>query len=111
MRRIQLDWEEWFKATAALRRLLFFWRRREQKTSSDESLASLLAKRDEARQTFQRDKPSAPEPGLFEPERPVAKPPAKPSAPAEAKPEEPGQADSTTSRLLAAKRKARRRKK
>ena len=114
VRRIQLDWEEWFKATAALRRLLFFWRRREQKTSSDESLASLLAKRDEARQTFQRDKPSAPEPGLFEPERPVAKPPAKPSAPAEAKPEEPGQAeeaDSTTSRLLAAKRKARRRKK
>ncbi|GIT13145.1 MAG: hypothetical protein CM1200mP34_5510 [Verrucomicrobiales bacterium] len=81
VRRIQLDWEEWFKATAALRRLLFFWRRREQKTSSDESLASLLAKRDEARQTFQRDKPSAPEPGLFEPERPVAKPPPKPSAP------------------------------
>jgi hypothetical protein len=114
VRRIQLDWEQWFKATAALRRLLFFWRRREQKTSSDESLASLLAKRDEARQTFQRDKPSAPEPGLFEPERPVAEPPARPSATAEAKPDEPSQAagdDSTTSRLLAAKRKARRRKK
>ncbi|MDP6793862.1 MAG: VWA domain-containing protein [Verrucomicrobiota bacterium] len=114
VRRIQLDWEEWLKATATLRRLFFFWRRRERGTSSDESLASLLAKRDEARQTFQRDQPRTPKPSLFEPERTVAEPPAQPIATAGAKAEEPNktdQADSTTSRLLEAKRKARRRKK
>jgi hypothetical protein len=114
VRRIQLDWEEWLKATANLRRLLFFWRRKERQTGTDESLASLLGKRDEARQSFQRDRPSAPDPRLFQPEQTSAEFSAKPSAVAEAKPEEPSQADenvSTTSRLLAAKRKARRRKK
>ncbi|MBT3914140.1 MAG: VWA domain-containing protein, partial [Verrucomicrobia bacterium] len=114
VRRIQLDWEEWLKATANLRRLLFFWRRRERQTGTDESLASLLARRDEARQSFQRDKSSAPDPRLFQPEQPAAEFSAKPSVVAEAKPEEPSQTDggdSTTSRLLAAKRKARRRKK
>jgi uncharacterized membrane protein len=114
VRRIQLDWEEWLKATANLRRLLFFWRRRERQTGTDEALASLLARRDEARQTFQRDRPSAPNPRLFQPEKTPAEFSVKPSAVAEAKPDEPSQAagdDSTTSRLLAAKRKARRRKK
>jgi len=80
----------------------------------DEALASLLARRDEARQTFQRDRPSAPNPRLFQPEKTPAEFSVKPSAVAEAKPDEPSQAagdDSTTSRLLAAKRKARRRKK
>ncbi|MEC8972409.1 MAG: glutamine amidotransferase, partial [Verrucomicrobiota bacterium] len=114
VRRIQLDWEEWLKATTRLRRRLFFWRRKERQARTDESLALLLAKRDEARQTFQRDKPSAPDPRLIQPEQTATEVAAKPSAVAEAKPEEPGQADeedSTTSRLLAAKRKARRRKK
>ena len=114
VRRIQLDWEEWLKATENLRQLLFFWRREERQTSTDESLASLLAKRDEARQSFQRDKPSAPDPRLFQSKQTPAEFSAKPSAVAEAKPEEPSQAGedhSTTSRLLAAKRKARRRKK
>ncbi|MBT3841896.1 MAG: VWA domain-containing protein [Verrucomicrobia bacterium] len=114
VRRIQLDWEEWLKATANLRRLLFFWRRRERQTGTEESLASLLARRDEARQSFQRDKSSAPDPRLFQPEQPAAEFSAKPSVVAETKPEEPSQTDggdSTTSRLLAAKRKARRRKK
>jgi hypothetical protein len=114
VRRIQLDWEEWLKATSNLRRLLFFWRHRERQTGTDESLASLLSRRDEARQSFQRDKSSAPDPRLFQPEQPAAEFSAKPSVVAEAKPEEPSQTDggdSTTSRLLAAKRKARRRKK
>jgi hypothetical protein len=114
VRRIQLDWEEWLKATANLRRLLFFWRRKERQTSADESLASLLAKRDEARQSFHRDRPSAPDPRLFQPEQSPLEFSAKPSAAAKAKPDEPIQAaegDSTTRRLLAAKRKARRRKK
>ena len=114
VRRIQLDWKEWLKATANLRRLLFFWGRRDRQTGTDEALASLLARRDEARQSFQRDRPSAPDPRLFQPEKTAAEFSAKPSAVAEAKPDEPSQAagdDSTTSRLLAAKRKARRRKK
>jgi hypothetical protein len=114
VRRIQLDWKEWLKATANLRRLLFFWGRRDRQTGTDEALASLLARRDEARQSFQRDRPSAPDSRLFQPEKTAAEFSAKPSAVAEAKPDEPSQAagdDSTTSRLLAAKRKARRRKK
>ena len=61
VRRIQLDWKEWLKATANLRRLLFFWGRRDRQTGTDEALASLLARRDEARQSFQRDRPSAPD--------------------------------------------------
>ncbi len=114
VRRIQLDWKEWLKATANLRQLLFFWGRRDRQTGTDEALASLLARRDEARQSFQRDRPSAPDSRLFQPEKTAAEFSAKPSAVAEAKPDEPSQAardDSTTSRLLAAKRKARRRKK
>ena len=114
MRRIQLDWKEWLKATANLRRVLFFWGRRDRQTGTDEALASLLARRDEARQSFQRDRPSAPDSRLFQPKKTAAEFSAKPSAVAEAKPDEPSQAagdDSTTSRLLAAKRKARRRKK
>jgi hypothetical protein len=113
VRRIQLDWKEWLKATANLRRLFFFWRRRDRQTGTDEALASLLTRRDEARQSFQRDKPSAPDSPLFQMEKTAAEFSAKPSAVAEAKPDEPSQAagdDSTTSRLLAAKRKARRRK-
>ncbi|MBT7733366.1 MAG: hypothetical protein HN707_00515, partial [Verrucomicrobia bacterium] len=56
----------------------------------------------------------APDPRLFQPEQPAAEFSAKPSVVAETKPEEPSQTDggdSTTSRLLTAKRKARRRKK
>ena len=61
VRRIQLDWKEWLKATANLRRLLFFWRRSEGQTGTDEALTSLLARRDKARQSFQRDRSSAPD--------------------------------------------------
>ncbi|MBO93778.1 MAG: hypothetical protein CMI32_02620 [Opitutales bacterium] len=114
VRRIQLDREEWLKATENLRRLLFFWRRKERQTGTDESLASLLAKRDEARHSFERNKPSAPKPSLFQPEQTATELLAKPSAASEAHPDEPskaGEDDSTASRLLAAKRKALRRKK
>jgi hypothetical protein len=114
VRRIQLDWKEWLKATENLRRLLFFWRRSEGQTGTDEALTSLLARRDKARQSFQRDRSSAPDPQLFQPEKTPAGFSAKPSAVAEAKPDEPSQTagdDSITSRLLAAKRRARRRKK
>ena len=114
VRRIQLDWKEWLKATANLRRLLFFWRRSEGQTGTDEALTSLLARRDKARQSFQRDRSSAPDPQLFQPKKTQGGFSAKPSAVSEAKPDEPSQTagdDSITSRLLAAKRRARRRKK
>ena len=116
VRRIQLDWEEWLKATANLPRLLFFWQLRQQQTGTDESLASLLAKRDEARQSFERNKPSAPDPRVFQSEKLPADGADQPSATAvaEAGPVDDPHAtedDSTTSRLLAAKRRALRRKK
>ena len=114
VRRIQIDWNEWLKATNNLRQLFFFWRRSEMQTSTDEALASLLARRDEAQQSFQRDKLSTPDPRLFQREQPAPEFSSNPSVVAEAKPEESSQADrddSTTSRLLAAKRNARRHKK
>ena len=120
VRRIQIDREEWSRWMAGLMRVLVFWRRKEN-PKREESLASLLAKRDEARQTFRREQPSAPTepaPELFQPSQPtsgdsaplgastaaVADPPTT-----EDNPEPEG--DSTTSRLLAAKRKALRKKK
>ena len=108
--------EEWHKVTANLRRLLFFWQRRQQQTGTDESLTSLLAKRDEARQSFERNKPSAPDPRLFQSEQMPTEVANQPSATAvaEAGPVDDPHAtedDSTTSRLLAAKRRAFRRKK
>ena len=114
VRRIQIDRSEWLKTTVNLRRLLFFWRHHEQKTRRDESLAALLAKRDQSRQTFQRDQTNAPDPNLFEPEKTVAHLTGQPSAVIEAKLMKSEQVDpenSTTRRLLAAKRKARRHKK
>jgi len=120
VRRIQIDREEWSRWMAGLMRVLVFWRRKEN-PKREESLASLLAKRDEARQTFRREQPSAPTepaPELFQPSQPtsgdsaplgastaaVADPPTT-----EDNPEPEG--DSTTNRLLAAKRKALRKKK
>jgi len=120
VRRIQLDRAEWLKATATLRRWLFFWRGVPRAPEADESLAALLARRDQvrARQTA----PSAPpSPDLFKPQKPVVIiPERKETAPAQAaagpvvgvsppaKPDE--QPASTTSRLLEAKRRAQQRK-
>ena len=120
VRRIQIDREEWSRWMAGLMRVLIFWRRKKS-PKREESLASLLAKRDEARQTFRREQPSAPTepaPELFQPSQPTSGDPAGPGASAAAvaeplttedNPEPEG--DSTTSRLLAAKRKALRKKK
>ena len=115
VRRIQLDREEWLKATQNLRRLLFFWRPPVRPTTADESLAALLARREQVRST-QTAPAVQPNPDLFRPERPATMPlPGAP--PAEPEPETvaaPGLADSakspeqasTTSRLLDAKRRA-----
>ncbi|GIT06251.1 MAG: hypothetical protein CM1200mP29_16620 [Verrucomicrobiota bacterium] len=70
------------KVTANLRRLLFFWQRRQQQTGTDESLASLLAKRDEARQSLNAIR-SAPDPRLFQSEQMPPSPTTKPTAVAE----------------------------
>jgi len=120
VRRIQIDREEWSRWMAGLMRVLIFWRRKES-PKREESLASLLAKRDEARQTFRREQPSAPTelaPELFQPSQPTSGDPAGPGASAAAVAEPPTtednpepEGDSTTSRLLAAKRKALRKKK
>jgi uncharacterized membrane protein len=117
VRRIQIDRDEWRKATQTLRRWLFFWQGVPRPAEADESLAALLARRERVRST--QTAPADPKPELFRPERPVTPPltgsesptaALQPSAaPAEALAEEEAPA-TTTSRLLEAKRRAQRRK-
>ena len=49
VRRIQIDREEWAKATQTLRRWLFFWKPLKGAAKEDESLSALLARRDNIR--------------------------------------------------------------
>ncbi|HEY9172664.1 MAG TPA: glutamine amidotransferase [Verrucomicrobiae bacterium] len=119
VRRIQLDRDEWLRATATLRKGLFFWKGTPRPVEADVSLAALLAKRGQVRATHTQ--PGAePQPDLFRPEKPVvvasaqdapkpaheaaAAPEAKPVSPAEEAPR------STASRLLEAKRRAQKRR-
>jgi Ca-activated chloride channel homolog len=121
VRRIQLDGEEWLKATATLRRWVFFWQGAARPPEAEESLASLLARRGEVRATktaagdearpelFRPQQPGAPVelPGSPLPEatpRPVAAPKDEP------KTDETGKPENTTSRLLEAKRRAQKRR-
>jgi len=119
IRRIQLDREEWLKATQNLRRLLLFWRPAARPASADESLAALLARREQVRST-QTAPAVEPSPDLFRPERPVEVPfpgsafspkpePETVTAITPAKSADAPEAASTTSRLLDAKRKAQQR--
>jgi hypothetical protein len=118
VRRIQIDREEWLKATATFRRLIFFWRGKPRPVEADESLAALLARRDHVRST--QTAPSVrPAPELFQPARTVdLKEPAlvgkeERSAVQVETAQEAKQAErsaGTTSRLLEAKRRAQRRK-
>ncbi|MCP5520182.1 MAG: VWA domain-containing protein [Verrucomicrobiales bacterium] len=115
VRRIDIDREEWLKATATLRRLVFFWNRPKTTAKTDESLASLLSRREQVRS---RHTPRAEQPRaeLFKPHEETAAPlpgekpaPPKPSrneAAPESKVKPPAPEESVTSRLLAAKRKA-----
>ena len=111
VRRVHIDREEWLKATANLRRMIFFWRGKTRPVEADESLAALLARRDQVR-TTQIARPAEPAPDLFRPEKPVSvlepvsetkEPIIKEEAKPEAQKEQPA---TVTSRLLAAKRKA-----
>jgi hypothetical protein len=118
IRRIQLDQEEWLKATATLRHWLLFWRPELRPAEADESLGALLARREQVRAN--QTAPAAdPNPDLFRPQTSVVLPRAeKPDAPplAGTPPQEreksgekpPPEPASTTSRLLEAKRRAQR---
>ncbi len=118
VRRIQLDRDEWLRATASLRRWLFFWRGRPRPVAADESLTALLARRDQVRST-QTALAVQPAEELFRPARPVdlgadfSEPKSEHSpileSPAKqgGKPEE--KPAGTTNRLLEAKRRAQRR--
>ena len=122
VRRIQLDRDEWLKATENLRRWIFFWQPRSKPVESDPGLASLLNRRSQVREKTIGE----PRSDLFEPEKryEVKKgedagtgAPKTASTPAEkASGDDSGAKDgevepeSVTDRLLAAKRRARKKK-
>jgi uncharacterized membrane protein len=115
LRRIQIDREEWQKWLATAKRTVLFWRGVPRPVESDESLAALLARRDQVRS--QQTAPVVePRPDLFQPAAPVVLPErpravaAEAAPPAAAEPA-PGPSDapaSTTRRLLDARRRAQR---
>ena len=121
IRRIQIDREEWLRATENLRRMLFFWTGAAvAPTKADESLAALLARREKVRSSHTAPIVE-PDPSLFKPDKmipadaeyhshrsqsiaereSVETPPADTAKPAEEV--------STTSKLLEAKRRAKNR--
>ncbi len=118
VRRIQIDRDEWLKATATLRRWIFFWRGRPRPVEADESLTALLARREQVRSTTTAPAVQ-PAPELFQPVRPFEQRAAglQPAESSERRDEplaeqgsKPDQPAGTTSRLLEAKKRAQRRK-
>ena len=117
VRRIQLDREEWLKATRTLRRMIFFWQPEKRPATADESLAALLTRREKVRTTQTAPATAAPNPDLFRPQTQAViidrtsegqeTSSVSESAEPEAKPAESKPAASTTSRLLDAKKRAR----
>jgi uncharacterized membrane protein len=120
VRRIQIEREQWQKAWLRVRRAVIFWKGVPRPVQADESLAALLARRDQVRSTQAATTPEA-SPALFQPRQPVVLPirpadsassPPVPGTP----PPEPlpspaqGAQATTTSRLLDAKRRAQRKK-
>jgi uncharacterized membrane protein len=126
IRRIQIDRAEWLRATVTLRRWIFFWRGVPRTPEADESLAALLARRDQVRSVRRPvGQPElvsvTPRADLFQPVSPVSGPlpeseaatqtvtlQAPSPAPEQEPAPEPG--SSTTSRLLEAKRRAQKRR-
>jgi len=119
VRRLDIDRTEWAKAMRTLRRWLLFWQKDRQPTTADESLAALLARRDQvrARQAAVQS-PVTPAADLFRPAREIpadSTPDSTQPSPAstvEVVPTPPpaeeskGAPASTASRLLEAKRRA-----
>ena len=116
VRRIQIDRAEWQKALAYVKRTVFFWRGVPRPPEADESLAALLARRDQVRARHTAPVTEA-RPELFQPQQAVvlplqekpgiAAPAAAESQPAEAAETKEVKPATTTSRLLEAKRRAR----
>lgn len=120
VRRIDLDRDEWSRFLAVMRRYVFFWMRTPRPVKAEESLATLLARRDQVRgektaagtgarpELFQPEQAPAP---VVQPTTPTPRADATAAAappPAESPPEEKPAA--TTSRLLEAKRRAQKRR-
>jgi uncharacterized membrane protein len=110
VRRIDIERAEWLKATATLRRLLFFWHGRTRPAETDESLAALLARREQVRSRHAdlaapRAEPTtvAGPPKPLTPGAPGRRQPAEVAVP---EPAPPVDRTVTTSRLLEAKRRA-----
>jgi len=116
VRRIQIDRDEWLRATKTLRRWLMPWRGVTRPKEADESLSALLTRRGRVRLERTAVEPS---PTLFEPEKKVEPPePGKPAPMSGGEPSHTGSVGdqpptkeqaSVTSRLLDAKRRAQKR--
>jgi uncharacterized membrane protein len=117
IRRIQIDRQEWAKMMAIVRRTVLFWRGEPRPAQAEESLVALLARRDQVRAQHPSRPAAEPSPELFQPRQPSSSPIFEPAPadtalsatpetppPSAEKPEPPA---STTSRLLEAKRRAR----
>lgn len=124
IRRIQLDRSEWAKATMTLRRYILFWQKAPVSVASEASLAALLARKHQVRGATTAVITSSPE-RLFKPvdtgntilpglENVPTLEPIKPEAPQAAPADHTAQPvkaeEDVTDRLLAAKRRAQRRK-
>lgn len=121
VRRIDLEREQVAKAVAAVKRFVFFWQHKPRPVEADESLNTLLARREQVRSTRTSAGTTEARPDLFKPQGPAKaadfplpgqsekSAPAEAALPAETKPaaEEPA---STTNRLLEAKRRAQKRR-
>ena len=109
-RRIQIERDQWQRALLRAKQTVLFWKGVPRPAQADESLAALLARRDQVR-TTQTAPAAEARPEWFKPRQPLVpptptpapvQPPEQASAPGEPTPE------STTSRLLEAKRRAQR---
>jgi len=121
VRRIQIDRDEWLRATATLHKWIFFWKGTPRPPTAEESLAALLAKRGQVRAERTGAGTEA-RPDLFQPQQPAAPmvlptgaaretpSTSQPEPEPEAKPTTPEAPGSTTSRLLEAKRRAQKRR-
>ena len=113
IRRIQIGREEWLKVTETLRRWLLFWKPVPKPSESDDSLATLLARRDQIRSS-QPTAIAEPKADLFTPKTPVVIPNKATEGDEVAAGETQQTSDTpkqeapttTTSRLLEAKRRA-----
>ena len=121
VRRIDLEREQVLKGLAAVKRFVFFWQGKPRPVEADESLNTLLARREQVRSTRTSAGTAEPRQDLFKPQEPAKaadfplsgqsekSTPAETASPAETKPAE-EEKPTTTNRLLEAKRRAQKRR-